>query len=82
MQFSVAGRKAVPVARLGPEFRSRRKEFAMARRQKTLLCVDDNQSSLNICKIILEDFGYKVSTASSGATLASSAVRQASTASI
>jgi CheY-like chemotaxis protein len=36
----------------------------MARRQKTLLCVDDNQSSLNICKIILEDFGYKVSTAS------------------
>jgi len=41
------------------------KEFAMARRQKTLLCVDDNQSSLNICKLILEDFGYKVSTASS-----------------
>jgi CheY-like chemotaxis protein len=38
----------------------------MARRQKTLLCVDDNQSSLNICKIILEDFGYKILTASSG----------------
>ena len=38
----------------------------MARRQKTLLCVDDNQSSLNICKIILENSGYKVSTASSG----------------
>ena len=38
----------------------------MARRQKTLLCVDDNQSSLNICKIILEDFGYTVLTASSG----------------
>src|SRR5437899_5720360 len=38
----------------------------MARRQKTLLCVDDNQSSLNICKIILEDCGYKVLTASSG----------------
>jgi len=38
----------------------------MARRQTTLLCVDDNQSSLNICKIILEDFGYKVLTASSG----------------
>ncbi len=38
----------------------------MARRQKTLLCVDDNQSSLKICKIILEDFGYKVLTASSG----------------
>lgn len=37
----------------------------MARQTKTLLCVDDNQSSLNICKIILEDFGYKVSTASS-----------------
>ena len=34
----------------------------MARQTKTLLCVDDNQSSLNICKIILEDFGYKVST--------------------
>ena len=38
----------------------------MARRQKTLLCIDDNQSSLNICKMILEDFGYKVLTASSG----------------
>ncbi len=38
----------------------------MARRQKTLLCVDDNQSSLKMCKIILEDFGYKVITASSG----------------
>ncbi len=38
----------------------------MARRQKTLLCVDDNQTSLKICKIILEDFGYKVLTASSG----------------
>ena len=37
----------------------------MARRQETLLCIDDNQSSLNICKIILEDFGYKVLTASS-----------------
>jgi CheY-like chemotaxis protein len=38
----------------------------MARRQKTLLCVDDNQSSLKIWKIILEDTGYKVLTASSG----------------
>ena len=38
----------------------------MARRQKTLLCIDDNQSSLKICKIIWEDFGYKVLTASSG----------------
>ncbi len=38
----------------------------MATRQKTLLCVDDNQSSLKICKMILEDFGYKVLTASSG----------------
>ncbi|SRR6266403_3559340 len=37
----------------------------MAKRRKTLLCVDDNQSSLDICKIILEDFGYEVSTASS-----------------
>jgi two-component system, OmpR family, alkaline phosphatase synthesis response regulator PhoP len=37
----------------------------MAKRQKTLLCVDDNQSCLNICKIILEDFGYTVLTASS-----------------
>src|SRR5258708_37569286 len=37
----------------------------MARRQKALLCVDDNQSSLNICKIMLENSGYKVSTASS-----------------
>ncbi len=38
----------------------------MARRQKTLLCVDDNQSSLKICKMVLEDFGYRVLTASSG----------------
>jgi CheY-like chemotaxis protein len=38
----------------------------MATRQRILLCVDDNQSSLKICKIILEDFGYKVFTASSG----------------
>ena len=38
----------------------------MARRQKTLLCIDDNQSSLKICKIILENSGYKVLTASSG----------------
>ena len=37
----------------------------MARPQKTLLCIDDYQSSLNLCKIVLEDFGYKVSTASS-----------------
>jgi CheY-like chemotaxis protein len=37
----------------------------MATRQKTLLCVDDNQSSLKICKMILEDFGYKVLTSSS-----------------
>jgi CheY-like chemotaxis protein len=38
----------------------------MARRQKTLLCVDDNQSSLKMCKMVLEDFGYKVLTASNG----------------
>ena len=37
----------------------------MARRQKTLLCVDDNQSSLKICKMILEDVGYRVLTSSS-----------------
>jgi CheY-like chemotaxis protein len=49
-----------------PGFQSRRKEFAMARRQKTILCVDDYQSSLNICKLILEDFGYQVLTARSG----------------
>ena len=38
----------------------------MAKRQKTLLCVDDHQSSLKICKIILESSGYRVLTASSG----------------
>ena len=37
----------------------------MARRQKTFLCVDDNQSSLKICKMVLEDFGYKILTCSS-----------------
>src|SRR5882724_1492363 len=38
----------------------------MATRQRILLCVDDNQSILKICKKILEDFGYQVLTASSG----------------
>ena len=37
----------------------------MATRQKTLLCVDDNQSSLKICKMVLEDVGYKILTSSS-----------------
>jgi CheY-like chemotaxis protein len=37
----------------------------MARRQKTLLCIDDNQSSLKVCKMILEDLGYRVLTSSS-----------------
>jgi CheY-like chemotaxis protein len=36
----------------------------MARRQKTLLFVDDNQSSLKICKMVVEDCGYKVLTSS------------------
>ena len=38
----------------------------MARWRKTLLCIDDNQSCLNIHKIILEGLGYVVLTASSG----------------
>jgi len=33
--------------------------------EKTLLCIDDDQSCLNIHKIILEDVGYAVLTASS-----------------
>ena len=37
----------------------------MARRQKTLLCIDDNQSNLDICKLVLEDIGYKVLTSGS-----------------
>jgi len=37
----------------------------VAKRRKTLLCVDDNQSCLNTDKIILEDFGYTVLTAKS-----------------
>src|SRR5713226_4863862 len=40
--------KPYPSQGKGHGFRSRPKEFTMARRQKTLLCVDDNQSSLNI----------------------------------
>jgi hypothetical protein len=47
------------------ESRSRRKEYAMAWRQETLLCIDDNHSNLNLCKIILEDFDYQILTASS-----------------
>jgi len=45
--------------------RSRRKEYAMAWRQKTLLCIDDNQSNFNLCKVILEDSGYRILTVSS-----------------
>ena len=37
----------------------------MAWRQETLLCIDDNQSKLNLCKIILKDFGYQILTVSS-----------------
>jgi CheY-like chemotaxis protein len=37
----------------------------MARRQKTLLCVDDNQSSLKDLQNGVEDFGYKVLTSTS-----------------
>src|SRR5437879_5616173 len=59
-------RKAVRVARLRARVSVSAQGVDMARRQKTLLCVDDNQSSLNIYKIILEDFGYKILTASSG----------------
>lgn len=44
----------------------RAKRVAVARCRKTLLCVDDNQSCLNIHKIILEGLGYVVLTASSG----------------
>ncbi len=32
----------------------------MAWRQETLLCIVDSQSNLNICKIILEDFGQQI----------------------
>ena len=38
----------------------------MAGWQKTLLCIDDNPSCLNIHKLILEGLGYVVLTASSG----------------
>jgi CheY-like chemotaxis protein len=36
----------------------------MARRRKNLLYIDDNQTSLKTCKMILEHFGYTVLTAS------------------
>jgi len=37
----------------------------MAWRQEILLCIDDNHRNLNICKIILENFGYRILTVSS-----------------
>ena len=37
----------------------------MASRQRTFLCIDDDHSNLKICKIILEDSGYKILTVSS-----------------
>jgi hypothetical protein len=37
----------------------------MAWRQETLLCIVHSQSNLNICKIILEDFGHQILTVSS-----------------
>ena len=53
-----------PTQGYAAESRSRRKEYAMAWRQPTLLCIDDNQSNLN-CKIIPEGSGYQILTASS-----------------
>jgi CheY-like chemotaxis protein len=37
----------------------------MVWRQQTLLCIDDNQSNLKLCKVILEDSGYQILTVSS-----------------
>ena len=57
-RFAVQGKVGISV--------SARRRVAMARCGETLLCVDDNQSCLNIHKIILEGLGYVVLTASSG----------------
>ena len=54
-----------PTQGYAAESRSRRKEYAMAWRQQTLLCIDDNQNNLNLCKMILEDSGYQILTVSS-----------------
>ena len=56
-RFAVQGKLA--------ESQSPRKGVAVAGWEKTVLCIDDDQSCLNIHKIILEDFGYAVLTASS-----------------
>ena|ERR1700686_318052 len=66
VQPSAAARTAVRCARQGGISVSAQRRVAMARWQKTLLCIDDNQSCLNIHKIILEGLGYVVLTASSG----------------
>jgi CheY-like chemotaxis protein len=54
-----------PTQGYAAESRSRRKEYAMAWRQQTLLCIDNNQSNLNLCKVILEGSGYQILTVSS-----------------
>jgi CheY-like chemotaxis protein len=54
-----------PTQGYAAESRSRRKEYAMAWRQQTLLCIDDNQSNLNLCKVILKGSGYQILTVSS-----------------
>ena len=54
-----------PLCKARAESQSPRKGVAVAGWKKTVLCIDDDQSCLNIHKIILEDFGYAVLTASS-----------------
>jgi response regulator RpfG family c-di-GMP phosphodiesterase len=53
-----------PTQGYATESQCRCKEYAMAWRQETLLCLDDNQSNFKFCKIILEDFGYQILTGS------------------
>ena len=53
-----------PLCKARAESQSPRKGVAVAGWKKTVLCIDDDQSCLNIHKIILEDFGYAVLTAS------------------
>jgi CheY-like chemotaxis protein len=36
------------------------------RAKKTILCVDDNEQALSICKVVLETRGYRVIACSSG----------------
>jgi CheY-like chemotaxis protein len=64
VHLSAVARTAARCAKVSGLASGFRAKGVWARRRKTALCIDDNQSGLNTCKVILEDFGYTVLTIS------------------